>query len=72
VSSSAASGLAHAALDTGVPMAFGVLTTDTAEQAEARSGPGPSNKGYQAACAALEMARVLERVRAAAPDASRS
>jgi 6,7-dimethyl-8-ribityllumazine synthase len=39
-------------------MAFGVLTTNTLEEAEARSQPGPSNKGHEAAWAAVEMARL--------------
>ena len=41
------------------PVGFGVLTTDTVAQAEARSGPGPSNKGYEAAETAIEMATLL-------------
>lgn len=56
ISSAVAHGITNAAGDTGVPMAFGVLTTDTVEQALARSGPGPDNKGREAAAAALEMA----------------
>ena len=56
ISSAVAHGITDAAGDTGVPMAFGVLTTDTAEQAAARSGPGPDNKGREAAAAAIEMA----------------
>jgi 6,7-dimethyl-8-ribityllumazine synthase len=52
----AAHGVTRAALDTGVPMAFGVLTTDSVEQAVERAGPGPANKGYEAAQAAIEMA----------------
>jgi 6,7-dimethyl-8-ribityllumazine synthase len=63
-----AHGLMDATLQTGVPVAFGVLTTDTPEQADARSQPGPANKGFEAACAALEMARLVDRVR---PPASR-
>ncbi len=51
-----AHGISDAAGDTGVPMAFGVLTTDTVEQAAARSGPGADNKGREAAAAAIEMA----------------
>ena len=51
-----AHGITDAAGDTGVPMAFGVLTTDTVEQATARSGQGPDNKGREAAAAAIEMA----------------
>ncbi len=45
-----------AAGDTGVPMAFGVLTTDTEAQAQARAGDDEQNKGREAAAAALEMA----------------
>ncbi|MGH7409255.1 MAG: 6,7-dimethyl-8-ribityllumazine synthase [Candidatus Methylomirabilales bacterium] len=44
------------ALQTGLPVAFGVLTCDTLALAEARAGAGAANKGYEAACAALEMA----------------
>ena len=47
----------RAAQATGVPMAFGVLTTNTAEEALARAGDGAANKGREAALAALEMAR---------------
>ena len=56
VSSSAAQGVMAAAGDTGVPMAFGVLTTDTEAQARARAGADEHNKGREAAAAALEMA----------------
>ena len=49
-----------------VPMAFGVLTTDTWEQAEARAGVGRDNKGFEAAAAALEMAELFGALRAAA------
>ena len=66
-----ASAVAHvitdAAGDTGVPMAFGVLTTDTPEQAAARSGPGPDNKGREAAAAAIEMA-ALHRALSGPPN----
>ena len=51
---------------TGVPMAFGVLTTDTWEQAEVRAGDGRDNKGFEAAAAALEMAELFGTLRAAA------
>ena len=50
----------NAAGETGVPMAFGVLTTDTVEQAAARSGPGRDNKGREAAAAAIEMAALYK------------
>jgi 6,7-dimethyl-8-ribityllumazine synthase len=56
ISAAVAHGLMAAAGETGVPMAFGVLTTDTWEQAEARAGDGRDNKGFEAAAAALEMA----------------
>ena len=56
VASSAAHGVMTAAGDTGVPMAFGVLTTDTEAQAQARAGDDEQNKGREAAAAALEMA----------------
>ena len=59
VSSSAAQGVMAAAGDTGVPMAFGVLTTDTEAQAQARAGDDEQNKGREAAAAALEMATLF-------------
>lgn len=59
VATEAASGLQLAGLETGVPVAFGVLTVDTVEQAEARLG-----KGGEAARAALEMADIFAQVRA--------
>ena len=59
VCSSAAQGLMAAAGDTGVPMAFGVLTTDTEAQALARAGNDADNKGREAAAAALEMAALF-------------
>jgi 6,7-dimethyl-8-ribityllumazine synthase len=63
ISSAVAHGLMHAAGETGVPMAFGVLTTDSWEQAEARAGDGPDNKGFEAAAAALEMAALVRVLR---------
>jgi 6,7-dimethyl-8-ribityllumazine synthase len=51
-----------------VPVTFGVLTTATADEALARAGEGGSNKGREAALAALEMARLLESVRKASGD----
>lgn len=56
ICAAAAQGVTAAALQSGVPMAFGVLTTESVEQAVERAGPGPSNKGYEAAMAAVEMA----------------
>jgi 6,7-dimethyl-8-ribityllumazine synthase len=51
-------GLGEVARAARLPVAFGVLTTDDAEQARARAGAGPDNKGYEAALAALEMVSV--------------
>jgi len=59
ISSAVAHGLTSAAAATGVPMAFGVLTTNSAEEALARAGDGPGNKGYEAAVAAIQMAEVV-------------
>ena len=67
IAAEAASGVQLAALETGVPVSFGVLTCDTLEQAEARAGGDRGNKGVEAAHSALEMAAALAQVRAAAP-----
>jgi 6,7-dimethyl-8-ribityllumazine synthase len=58
ISSAVAHGLTAAAADTGVPMAFGVLTTNAVEEALERAGEGAANKGWEAAMAAIEMAAV--------------
>jgi 6,7-dimethyl-8-ribityllumazine synthase len=58
-----AHGLMAAAGDTGVPMTFGVLTTDTETQALARAGEGRDNKGFEAAAAAIDMARLFRTLR---------
>jgi 6,7-dimethyl-8-ribityllumazine synthase len=50
-------------LDTGIPVAFGVLTTNTAEQAADRAGGKDGNKGFDAALAAIEMANLFRRLR---------
>jgi 6,7-dimethyl-8-ribityllumazine synthase len=63
ISAAVAHGLMHSSGETGVPMAFGVLTTDTWEQAEARAGNGRDNKGFEAAAAALEMAALFAATR---------
>jgi 6,7-dimethyl-8-ribityllumazine synthase len=62
VAQQAASGIRRAAEDTGVPVIFGVLTTDTFEQATDRAGGAHGNKGWDAAMAAMEMASLLERL----------
>lgn len=61
VAGQSASGLMQVQLDTGVPIAFGVLTTEDREQALARSGP-KNNKGAEAALAAIEMANLLRTI----------
>ncbi len=62
VAGEAAKGLAAAALGSGVPVSFGVLTTDTTEQAAARAGLKAGNKGVDAALAALEMVNLLPSI----------
>lgn len=55
-------GIARVALDSGVPTAYGVLTTDTLEQAIERAGTKAGNKGWDAALSAIEMADLLDRL----------
>lgn len=62
VAGEAAKGVANAAMTTGVPVIFGVLTTDTIEQAIERAGTKHGNKGFEAAMAALEMATIMEQL----------
>ncbi|MCU0647734.1 MAG: 6,7-dimethyl-8-ribityllumazine synthase [Gemmatimonadaceae bacterium] len=61
VAGEASRGLADASRDFDVPIGFGLLTTDTVEQAEARAGGAHGNKGWDAALAALEMVDLLDR-----------
>lgn len=63
VAGEAARGIAAATQQTGVPIAFGVLTTNTVEQAVDRAGGKAGNKGYEAGLTALEMAHLLRRLR---------
>jgi 6,7-dimethyl-8-ribityllumazine synthase len=63
ISSAVAYGVTAAAAATGVPMTFGVLTTNSVEEALERAGEGKSNKGWEAAAAAVEMATVIARLR---------
>jgi len=56
ISSEVAKGIAHVYLETGVPVAFGVITADTLEQALERAGAKSGNKGWTAALSAIEMA----------------
>jgi 6,7-dimethyl-8-ribityllumazine synthase len=62
VAGQAAAGLAQIAADTGVPVAFGVLTTNTVEQAVDRAGAKSGNKGFDAAMTAIEMASLLRKI----------
>jgi 6,7-dimethyl-8-ribityllumazine synthase len=63
VANQASSGLASVQLETGIPIAFGVLTTNTVEQAIDRAGGKSGNKGYDAAITAIEMADVIRKLR---------
>ena len=65
VAGEAAKGIAHVAAETGVPVAFGVLTTNTLEQAIDRAGAKGGNKGFDAAMTAVEMANLLRTLRQA-------
>ncbi len=62
VAGQAASQISQAALSTGVPIIFGVLTTDSIEQAIERAGTKAGNKGYEAALVAIEMASLLKKI----------
>lgn len=65
VCNEAAKGVAHASMETGKPVIFGVLTTDTIEQAIERAGTTSGNKGADAALVALEMADLMKQLRQA-------
>jgi 6,7-dimethyl-8-ribityllumazine synthase len=72
VAGGCAAGIGRVALDTGVPVIFGVLTTDTVEQALERCRPDETNKGREAAFAAVQMAGVLRGLgRPSTPGAAR-
>ena len=62
IASEAAKGIATASIDTGVPIAFGVITADTIEQAVERAGTKSGNKGWDAAMVAIEMAQLLKKL----------
>ena len=65
VAGEAAKGVAQVAAETGVPVAFGILTTNTLEQAIDRAGAKGGNKGFDAAMTAIEMANLLRALRQA-------
>ena len=71
IASAVAHGITSASGDTGIPMAFGVLTTNSLEQAMARAQETPDNKGREAAAAAIEMASLF-RALSSTPRSSRS
>jgi len=62
VASEVSKGIAVASLETGIPIAFGVITADTIEQAVERAGTKAGNKGWDAAVTAIEMAQVIKRL----------
>jgi len=62
VANGCASGIAQVALDTGIPVAFGVLTTDTVEQAIERAGTKAGNKGFEAALSCLETVDLIGKI----------
>lgn len=64
VAGQAAAGVARVALDTGIPVTFGILTTDTIEQAVERAGTKAGNKGFDAALSAIEMVNLLRQISA--------
>lgn len=62
VSSEVSKGIASVSLESGIPVIFGVLTTDSIEQAIERAGTKAGNKGYDAAVTAIEMANLLKKI----------
>ncbi|MCK4177369.1 6,7-dimethyl-8-ribityllumazine synthase [Aciditerrimonas ferrireducens] len=68
VAGQCAAGLQQVQLQYRLPVAFGVLTTEDLDQALARSGPGPTNKGYEACAGALDTVALLRRVATTAGD----
>lgn len=67
IARAAADGLMRAAQQTGVPIGFGLLTTQSADEALARAGDGPANKGREAAAAVVEMVALYRRLAADGP-----
>lgn len=64
VAAEVAKGVAHAGMETGVPVIFGVITADNLEQAIERAGTKAGNKGFDAAVTAIEMANLMEGINA--------
>ena len=63
IAAEASKGLAQVSLETGIPVAFGVLTTNTLEQAIDRAGAKSGNKGFDAAMSAVEMGNLMRKLR---------
>jgi 6,7-dimethyl-8-ribityllumazine synthase len=62
ISAEVSKGIASASMETGVPIAFGIITCDTIEQAVERAGTKSGNKGWDAAMTAIEMAQLMKKV----------
>ena len=62
IASEVSKGIAFASMDTGVPVAFGIITCDTIEQAVERAGTKSGNKGWDAAITAIEMAQLMKKL----------
>ncbi len=62
ISAEVSKGIASASLETGIPIAFGIITSDTIEQAVERAGTKSGNKGWDAAITAIEMAQVIKKL----------
>jgi len=63
IAAAVSQGITAAAADTGVPITFGVLTTNSVEEAIERAGEGPANKGWEAALAAVDLATVVAQLK---------
>ena len=72
VAGGAASGISSVALETGLPVIFGVITTETIEQAIERAGTKMGNKGFEAAASAIEMADLVPKIRQDTPRDART
>ncbi len=71
VAGGAAGGISSVALETGVPVIFGVITTETIEQAIERAGTKMGNKGFEAGASAIEMADLMPKIRDGAAEDAR-
>ena len=72
VANGAAGGISAVALETGVPTIFGVITTETIEQAIERAGTKMGNKGFEAAASAIEMADLMPRIKQGVTETTRN